>query len=86
MEKIKYPKEVFSALTKDKVLSVTAHFIPVQQDSGISPYKIYQPKTSRFVVSIVNTADKTFPAGNIRMDEIAGIIANTKIVLMFLAL
>ena len=54
MNNIKYPKEVFSALTKDKVLSITAHFIPVQQDSGVSPYKIYQPKTSRFVVSIVN--------------------------------
>lgn len=77
-EQIKYPKEVFSALTRDKVLSITAHFIPVQQDSGVSPYKIYQPKTSRFVVSIVNKADKTYPAGNIRMDEIAGIIANTK--------
>lgn len=75
---IKYPKEVFSALTKDKILSITAHFVPVQEDSGISPYKIYQPKTSRFVLSIINTVDKSYPTGNIRMTEIPGIIANTK--------
>ena len=77
-KEVRYPKEVYSALTTDKVLSVTAHLLPVEVDGGNSPYKIYQPGKSRFVFSIINTKEKTFPTGNIRIDEIAGILANTK--------
>lgn len=78
MNNLKYPKEVYSALSADKVLSITAHLIPSEVEKGTSPYKIYQAGKSRFVFSVVNTKDKTYPTGNIRVDEIAGILANTK--------
>ena len=76
--KVKYPKELYSAFTGEKVLSVTAHLAPADISAGTSPYKIYEKGRSRFVFSIVNTKEKTYPSGNIRIDEIAGIIANTR--------
>lgn len=78
LNNILYPKEVYSALGRNEIFSVTAHFVPINPNEGLSPYKIYQPKTSRFVFSIVDKQNKTYPYGNIRMDEIPGLIANTK--------
>lgn len=78
MNKEIHPREIFVAKTADKVFSVSAFFKPSDVEKGYDPMKIYQPGLSRFVFSIVNLAENTFPKGNIKMEEIPHLIAQTK--------
>lgn len=77
----KYPKEVFSALTSTKTFSVRGELFPADAIKGRSPYKMYDGVFSRFVFTIINKSKggpTTFPDGNISVDEIPGLIENTK--------
>lgn len=82
----KYPKDVYTALTSTKTFSVrgelftaTAFSDEAQKKAG-SPYKVYDESFSRFIFTVVekNGDKKTYPAGNISVNEIPEIIERSK--------
>ena len=84
----KYPKEVFSALTSNKTISVTGKFVSAngrpdeRNKKTTSPYKIYNQSFSLFKFSVLvkdETGKYRSAAANIKIDEVPDIVEMTEV-------
>lgn len=78
----KYPKDVYTAMTSTKTFSVRGELFPCSAfaddpKDASSPYKVYNETFSRFIFTVINKSPdgkKTYPSGNISVNEIPDII------------